>query len=298
MSSLYGFKIKVALLFSALFSSLSLLAACENAGMVKESKTQEATPAQTSNVEIDGALGKLSAVVYRPELQDGEKTLLVVLMHGFTSNKQERVMTAIASGLQKKGIAYIRFDFNGHGESEGDFQNMTVANEIEDAKKVYKYARSLDFVSDIALLGHSQGGVVASMVAGELGVENISGLVLMAPAAVLKDNALNGEMFGIRFDPVNIPEYVSVFNRRVGREYIKVAQTLPIYETAVRYAGPVCIIHGTSDEIVRYSYGIRYKYGYKGAELHLIENENHAFTRKLDEAQNIAVDFLESLNKK
>lgn len=152
MSSLYGFKIKVALLFSALFSSLSLLAACENAGMVKESKTQEATPAQTSNVEIDGALGKLSAVVYRPELQDGEKTLLVVLMHGFTSNKQERVMTAIASGLQKKGIAYIRFDFNGHGESEGDFQNMTVANEIEDAKKVYKYARSLDFVSDIALL--------------------------------------------------------------------------------------------------------------------------------------------------
>lgn len=68
MSSLYGFKIKVALLFSALFSSLSLLAACENAGMVKESKTQETTPSQTSNVEIDGALGKLSAVVYRPAL--------------------------------------------------------------------------------------------------------------------------------------------------------------------------------------------------------------------------------------
>lgn len=51
---------------------------------------------------------------------------------------------------------------------------MTVANEIEDAKKVYEYARSLDFVSDIALLGHSQGGVVASMVAGELGAENIA----------------------------------------------------------------------------------------------------------------------------
>lgn len=297
MNALYDIRKKAVLLLSALFSSLSLLAACQNEGTDKEPGTQEVISSQTSNVEIDGALGKLSAVVYRPDLQEGEKSSLVILMHGFMSEKRERVMTTIASELQEKGIAYIRFDFNGHGDSEGDFQNMTVANEIEDAKKIYEYARSLDFVGDIVLLGHSQGGVVASMVAGDLGSENISGLVLMAPAAVLKDDALNGEMFGVRFDPVNIPEYVQVFNRRVGREYIKVAQTLPIYETAARYEGPVCIIHGMSDEIVPYSYGERYKDGYKDAALHLVEGENHAFSRKLDEVKNIVVDFWVSLNK-
>lgn len=289
---------KRVLLFFAILSAMSLLAANQYADAAMKPERQEVTPSQTNNVEIDGAKGKLSAVVYRLALQNGEKSTLVILMHGFMADKQDPIVTAIASGLQEKGMAYIRFDFNGHGDSEGDFENMTVANEIEDAKKIYEYARSLDFVGDIALLGHSQGGVVASMVAGELGAENISGLVLMAPAAVLKDNALNGEMFGVRFNPVNIPEYVPVFNRRVGREYTKVAQTLPIYETAARYVGPVFIIHGMSDEIVPYSYGERYKDGYKDATIHLVEGGDHNFTHELDEVKNMAVDFLAGLNKK
>lgn len=70
--------------------------------------------------------------------------------------------------------------------------------------------RTLDYVGEVALLGHSQGGVVAGMLAGELGAERISCLVLMSPAAVLRDNALDGIMFGVRFDPNNIPEYISV----------------------------------------------------------------------------------------
>ena len=75
-------------------------------------------------------------------------------------------------------------------------------------------------MSEIALLGHSQGGVVAGMLAGELGNERISRLVLMSPAAVLKDNALDGMMFGVRFDPDNITEYITVFGHRVGRAYM------------------------------------------------------------------------------
>lgn len=112
------FRKKAVLLLSALFSSLSLLPACQNEGTDKEAGMQEGISSKTSNVEIDGALGKLSAVVYRPDLQEGEKSPLVILMHGFMSDKRERVMTTIASELQEKGIAYIRFDFNGHGESE------------------------------------------------------------------------------------------------------------------------------------------------------------------------------------
>lgn len=55
---------------------------------------------------------------------------------------------------------------------------------------------------------------------GELGNERISRLVLMSPAAVLKDNALDDMMFGVRFDPDNIPEYITVFGHRVGRAYM------------------------------------------------------------------------------
>lgn len=155
--------------------------------------------------------------------------------------------------------------------------------------------RILDYVGEVALLGHSQGGVVAGMLAGELGAERISRLVLMSPAAVLRDNALDGIMFGIRFDPNDIPEYISVFGHRVGYAYLQTAQSLPIYETTAQYTGPVCIIHGTEDSIVPYSYGVRFSEGNDDTVVHLIEGDYHAFSRNLDEVAMIAVKFLSGI---
>lgn len=293
---LFHYVWKLIISISVCLFSVVVLSACHNPENVIPSNSETTTISSlTTEIQVDGAVGKLSGVLYRPELSSGDKTSLVILMHGFMSDKNDRIITTLASELQKKHIAFIRFDFNGHGDSEGDFQNMTVSSEIADAKKIFDYARQLDFVDDILLLGHSQGGVVASMLAGELGAENVASTILMAPAAVLKDNALDGIMFGVRFNPVDIPEYISLFNRRVGHEYLEEAQTLPIYETASQYTGPVCIIHGTSDEIVPYSYGVKYKDVFENAVLRLIENENHAFSKKLDEAKNIAIEFIEGV---
>ncbi|MBQ4431989.1 MAG: alpha/beta hydrolase, partial [Synergistaceae bacterium] len=116
-------------------------------------------------VQIDGAVGKLSAVIQKPELKDGQKCPLVMILHGFTGSKNDKLLTTFADALVTEGIASIRFDFNGHGESDGDFVNMTVLNEIEDAKQVYEYVRDLRYVSDVSISGHSQGGVVSSMLA-------------------------------------------------------------------------------------------------------------------------------------
>lgn len=262
-----------------------------------ETGNEDEFPATEYAVNIAGSSGNLSAMVYHPDLYSGETCPMVILMHGFMSDKEDRIIGAVAARLRQENIAYVRFDFNGHGESEGDFQNMTVINEIEDAQNVYEYVRSLDYVSEIALLGHSQGGVVAGMLAGELGNERISRLVLMSPAAVLKDDALDGMMFGVRFDPDNIPEYITVFGHRVGRAYLQTAQTLPIYETAAQYTGPICIIHGTEDSIVPYSYGVRFSEGNDNAVVHLIEGDDHAFSRHIDEAAAMAVGFLSGISR-
>ena len=119
--------------------------------------------------QIFGPQGGISSslvlpIHFNPEV---DKCPIVVLMHGFLSKKELYPLPAIAEQLAKVGIASIRFDFNAHGKSEGEFVNMTLSKEIADAKAVIKYAKSLPFVTDIALLGHSQGGVVAGMVAGE-----------------------------------------------------------------------------------------------------------------------------------
>lgn len=236
--------------------------------------------AQTSeNVKIQGDHGLLDAIIQKPKMKDGEKVCVAIICHGFGSNKERPLLKAIADSLQAKGIASIRFDFNGCGKSEGRYEDMTVPNEIVDAEKVVGYAMQQPWVSDISLVGHSQGGVVASMVAGNL-KGSIRSVALCAPAAVLRDDAIRGQVQGATYDAGNIPETVTVPGRNlhVGRNYFVTAQTLPIYETALQYEGPVILVHGTADRIVPYTYSERYKAGYKDAQLYLLPGVDHSFT--------------------
>ena len=253
---------------------------------------------EAQRVEIDGAVGKLSAVIQKPALAAGRKCPMVMLLHGFMGSKTNRPLTDIADALEKEGVASIRFDFNGHGESEGEFRDMTVPNEIEDAKRVFAYVRALDYVESVSVAGHSQGGVVSSMLAGELGKDAIESVVLLAPAAVLRDDAIRGRIFNAVYDAANPPETVAAFGDfRIGRAYILTAQTLPIYETAQKYAGPVCLVHGTGDRVVPYTYSERYHSLYKDSELHLIDGADHSFSHFEDEATAIAVAFLKKHTK-
>ena len=121
--------------------------------------------AKTEQVEIQGAVGKLSAVIRTPDHWKGEQLPMVIVCHGFTGNKEARLLQEVADSLLAHGMAAILFDFNGHGKSEGAFENMTVLNEIEDAKKVYEYVCRLPYVDGVAMVGHSQGGVVTAMTA-------------------------------------------------------------------------------------------------------------------------------------
>ena len=238
---------------------------------------------------ILGPNGLLSAILQRPS--DSYKGPIAILMHGFMANKKLEPLKSIADELEKRGIASLRFDFDGHGKSAGRFRDMTVLTELADARGVIDYIHTLVDFDGIALLGHSQGGVVAGMLAGELGDE-IKALVQLAPAAVLKDDALKGQLMYRHYDPANPPETLNVFFHRVGREYFKVAQTLPIYEVSSQYKGPVFLVHGKKDKVVPYSYSEEYHRVYSNSELRLLEKENHFLSKCRKEIVGGAVDFL------
>ena len=241
------------------------------------------------SVSIDGAKGRLAAIIQKPVLQQGEQCPMVVLCHGFGGRKEGPLFEVIADSLANHGIASIRFDFNGHGESEGDFQQMTVPDDIEDARKVIEYVSDLRYVKSIAIAGHSQGGVVAAMTAGELGSEDIAAVALLAPAAVLRDDAIRGTVMGIpqQGDPADPPEYIDLWGKKLGRDYILTAQRLPIYRTAVRYHGPALIVHGTADRVVPYTYGERFNDIWAGSEYVELDGFDHGFSQNVYRACDI-----------
>ena len=248
---------------------------------------------KSKNLTIEGDHGKLSAIIDIPTGMD--KYPMVIILHGFTLNKNFYPNKLISEQLLKIGIASIRFDFNGHGESEGRFQDMTVLNEIEDTKKVFNYVRNLPEVTSISILGHSQGGVVTSMVAGQL-EDKIKCISLISPAAVLRDDLNNGNVCGIPFDNKKILDEIPIFNNlKVGKNYILTGLNLPIYETAEKYKGPTCVVHGDADKIVPYSYSVKYSKIWKNCELHIMPGCDHVFTKHEDELCKIILNFFDKI---
>ena len=253
--------------------------------------------ARGERISIDGDHGKLQAIIQKPELQQGQQCPMVVFCHGFGGRKDGALFELIADTLQAHGIASVRFDFNGHGESEGEFKDMTVPNEIEDAKKVMEYVRDLRYVSDLAIVGHSQGGVVAAMTAGqlseELGEPAFKAVALMAPAAVLREDAIRGNTMGKMYDPFDPGEYVELYGgMKLGGNYIRTAFSLPIYETAAKYQGPALVIHGNADRVVPYTYGERFHQIWPKSDYVLQEYFDHGFSQNIYRTTDIVAQYL------
>ena len=251
--------------------------------------------------QVRGPQGGLAMKVTLPEGFNPEtgRCPMVILMHGIFSSKDYNPMPALAKGLARSGIASIRFDFDGHGKSEGRMQDMTIENEIADAMAIWEYAKGLPYVTEIGFLGHSQGGVVASMTAGRLAMQGNApaGLVLIAPGAVIKEACQGGRFFNARFDPKDPPEFIRCWGfMRLGREYLISTQTLDIYGTAAAYKGRALILHGTEDSIVPVWCSEKYDETYgEMSEFTLIEGENHLISRRRDEVVRRTVSFFERM---
>lgn len=247
-------------------------------------------------VTIQGDHGRLSAIIQKPSGTSRKKIPLVVICHGFTGNKEGALLNILADSLEAHGIASLRFDFNGHGQSEGRFEDMTVPNEIEDAQRVVAYAHSLPWVGPVILAGHSQGGVVAAMTSAQMGKKAVRGRILLAPAGVLRDDALRGNTFGATYDPLNPPETVRLWGGHLlGGDFIRTAVSLPIYETARQYKGPQLVIHGECDRIVPYTYGERFHQESRKSRFELLKNADHGFGGMEKQVARLCIEFTKKI---
>ncbi len=255
------------------------------------------TGCHTQKLPIRGPEGELAYKITLPEGFDTTKDHcpMVFLMHGIFSSKDYGPMPQLAKGLAEAGIASIRFDFNGHGKSDGRKQNMTIEKEIADARAIWDYVQGLPYVNGVGLLGHSQGGVIASMTAGRLATESKmpAGVVLIAPGSVIKEACQGGKFFNATFDPKDPPEFIRCWGiYKLGREYLVTTQQLDIFGTSAAYDGPVLLLHGDRDGIVPMWCSEQYLKTYGShATLKVLEGENHTITRRRKEVIGETVEF-------
>ena len=135
------------------------------------------------NIEIPGTRGNIPATIQLPaKSARGEELPLVVLCHGFTGNRQgDGHFAPLAEDLAANGIATVRLDFAGCGDSTEPYANYTLANMAADVDSVIGYMQATYGTGKTALVGHSMGGRLASLYP-QLGPYPVTALALWSPA--------------------------------------------------------------------------------------------------------------------
>lgn len=231
-------------------------------------------------IESDGI--KLHAKLERP---DGVKTgPLCILIHGFTGHMEEDHILAVKDAILEANVSVLRVEMFGHGQSEGDFESHTLYKWVSNALSVVEYARTLDFVTDLYLCGHSQGGLLTMLIGG-MCPNDFKAIIPISPAWMIPEDCRKGIVLGSSFDPINIPEKVTSEEGGwwLKGDYIRVAQTIHVEDEINRFKNEVLVIHGDMDEVVPYEYGIKAEKLYNNAKLVPIKNANHCFDDHLEE---------------
>ena len=196
---------------------------------------------------------------------DIEKAPVVLLLHGFKGSRHELavkntdqgVYSRTAQALAKNGFASLRIDFRGSGESDGQWLDTTFSKQIQDAVKAIDWLKKNNTVdgSRIAIVGWSQGGLIASHAAKER--PEVRSVVLWAPvvAPLITYSGLLGADNVTK--ALSSPASLEIQSTLPWGEKttLKAAfyHELPFMSTAgaiANYPGPLLVIVGKKDKVV------------------------------------------------
>lgn len=221
---------------------------------------------------------------------------VVVFCHGFTGHKVEshRLFVKAARALGREGCAALRFDFRGSGDSAGEFEEMTVSGEVQDAVAAVQFARE-HVGRPVALLGLSLGGAVAALATERLG--DVAALVLWSavarPARIAR---AMGERSSGAPSVVTWQGHYDLGGNLVGQAFVADILRIDPLQAARSCQVPVLVIHGTRDQSVPPEDASAYMEAFPGPDktLHLVEGADHTFSRGAweDEVIRLTVGWL------
>ena len=213
----------------------------------------------------------------------------VILFHGFTGHKLEphRIFLKLSRRLSAEGLAVIRFDFSGSGESDGDFEEMTFSGEVHEAQEILKFVRYLPTTDPerIGLVGLSMGGAVASILAGT-NPTLIKALVLWSAAGIDTIKKIYHSKEDAKAFPRNDAGAIDLGGLWLNPNFYADLENWNTYEALQAYQGAALILQGTGDQTVPPGTAEQYQSALHGrAKLIYIPEADHAYNRHTWEEQ-------------
>ncbi len=242
---------------SLVLCGLAFLAACSS-DQPESSGEQKARSFDTT-VRSRGVAVPVTFVT--PIVAEGETSPLIVMAHGHGGSRDEGGgYRRVAASLAERGIASIRMDFPGCGDSTESFTENNVGNMLLDMQAARKFAASQDEIDDnrIGLLGFSMGARLTALLS-EID-RSYKVMVLWAPAVA---NGAERELDSLGGPAVyhalretaqetGLAEYTTRWGAQLQlgyRWFTDLEETAPLVSLS-KFTGPLLIIYGDKDEAV------------------------------------------------
>ncbi|WP_406345115.1 alpha/beta hydrolase [Streptomyces sp. NBC_00648] len=182
----------------------------------------------------------------------------VVLVHGGGVTREEGgFFTRLAARLADGGVASLRFDMRGHGESEGRQEELTLATILNDIRVAITRLRNATAAQEITLLGASFGGGICAYYAAKRSAD-LSRLVLFNPQLDYKWRTIDTRSYWVD-DSISEEAAQQLTDHgfiqftptlRHGRPLLNEVFWLHPYEVLGEVRSPTLIVHGTQDTFV------------------------------------------------
>lgn len=216
----------------------------------------------------------------------GKSRGALLFLHGITTHKDEygNFFADLARAFAGKGLASLRIDFRGHGESSVSQQEFTVASQICDTVAGIRWLRVKAGVQRVGILGCSFGCPPAIFTSKVL-LDEIEKLVLICPV-------LDYERTFLRPETPWAKEQFSASARRrwMKQGYLVINEALTAdvkllcelhslspFESLKRTRTPCLVIHGTADSMVPYAVAKALVDERRGTEHLFVENMDHGY---------------------
>lgn len=224
---------------------------------------------ETIKIPHDGRVS--DATVYIP---GGDVRFpFVILSHGYNGHGDD--CRDLAIKLAEAGIGAVTHTFcGGSTRDKSGFPtvDMTLFTECEDLSAVVDAVIAMPESDGVAIYGESQGGLVTAMTA-YMRPDDFFAAGMLYPAFCIPDN------WSRTFPDVgDIPEYADFWGMRLGHDFFMTLRGIDMETVFAGYRGPVLILQGTDDPIVKEADSAYAVGRYKNARLELFPGEGHGFS--------------------
>lgn len=223
---------------------------------------------------------KLAARLERPDNQEPHS--YAIFAHCFTCNKNFSAVRNISRALVSKGIAVLRFDFTGLGESEGEFEETNFSSNVSDLIEAAKYLEQ-HYKAPSLLIGHSLGGAAVIFAASEL-----DSVAAVSTIGAPSSPAHVQHLFKSNVDEINATgkAKLNIGGRdfTIKKDFIDDIESKPMKDVLKNLRKPYLVLHSPQDTIV----GIE-----NAKELYQFAHHPKSFI-SIDKADHLLMDSVDS----